>query len=292
MKIYLTGSSGFVGKSVKKYLGDIYQFSELKRGSPILINADIVLHFAGISHDLRDAPDIDSYYEVNTRLTEKVFDCFLSSNANVFIILSSVKAVADEVESDLTEQHRPKPVTHYGKSKLLAEKYIFSNRVPDGKRVYVLRPCLIYGPGNLGNLTLLYNFLSRGIPWPLGAFDNKRSFCSIYNLMFVIQNLIENHHIPSGVYNVADDDPISTNDLIKLISRSKKIKIRVLHLPKFLIFFSAKVGDIFKLSFNSERLKKLTCSYVVNNEKIKRAIGKSLPMTAKDALIKTFESFN
>jgi nucleoside-diphosphate-sugar epimerase len=59
-----------------------------------------------------------------------VFNVFLGSDAKVFITLSSVKAVADQVEDELTEQYRPNPITHYGKSKLLAEQYIFSNEIP------------------------------------------------------------------------------------------------------------------------------------------------------------------
>jgi hypothetical protein len=49
---------------------------------------------------------------------------------------------------------------------------------------------MIHGAGNKGNLNLIYKLFSKGIPWPLGAFDNKRSFCSIDNLMFIIKELI------------------------------------------------------------------------------------------------------
>ncbi|MEI5579362.1 SDR family oxidoreductase, partial [Streptomyces brasiliscabiei] len=86
---------------------------------------------------------------------------------------------ADQVVGELVEDVIPNATTHYGKSKLLAEKYILTKQIPESKRVYVLRPCMIHGPGNKGNLNLLYNLVSKSIPWPLGAFDNKRSFCSI-----------------------------------------------------------------------------------------------------------------
>lgn len=51
--------------------------------------------------------------------------------------------------------------THYGKSKLLAEQYILSKTIPNGKRVYILRPCMIHGTGNKGNLNLLYKIVSK-----------------------------------------------------------------------------------------------------------------------------------
>ena len=102
-------------------------------------------------------------------------------------MLSSVKAAADEINGELTEEIIPKPSTHYGKSKLLAEEYILSKVLPPGKRVYIIRPCMIHGPGNKGNLNLLYQLVRKNVPWPLASFDNKRSFCSIENLCFVIK---------------------------------------------------------------------------------------------------------
>ncbi|MBV5342376.1 nucleoside-diphosphate-sugar epimerase, partial [bacterium] len=92
--------------------------------------------------------------------------------------------------------------------------------------LYILRPCMIHGPGNKGNLNLLYNVVKRGIPYPLGAFENRRSFCSIDNLSFVINGLIENQ-VASGIYNVCDDETVSTNELIELISISLGKKSRI-----------------------------------------------------------------
>jgi nucleoside-diphosphate-sugar epimerase len=234
----------------------------------------------------------DEYYKVNTELTQKVFDAFLASDSKVFITLSSVKAVADEVERFLIEESIPNPITHYGKSKLLAEQYILSKEIPEGKRVYILRPCMIYGPGNKGNLNLLYKLVCKGIPWPLGAFENKRSFCSIDNLMFIIKELIERKDIPSGVYNVADDITLSTNEVISILAESQNKKPKIWNIPKGLIKSLAKLGDIFHLPLTTERLQKLTESYVVSNQKIKSAIGKPLPVSAKDGLLKTFNSFH
>jgi nucleoside-diphosphate-sugar epimerase len=89
------------------------------------------------------------------------------------------------VEGVLTEEVEPKPLTHYGKSKLMAEEYILSQPLSVGKSYYILRPCMIHGPGNKGNLNLLYQIVQKGIPYPLAAFENKRSFLSIENLCFI-----------------------------------------------------------------------------------------------------------
>lgn len=290
--IYLTGSSGFVGTNFQMYFEDeVILFSSRDQESRIG-EAEVIIHLAGKAHDLKSTSAPDEYYQVNTELTKIVFEAFLASDAKVFITLSSVKAAADEVEGELSENHHPNPITHYGKSKFLAEQYIFSKEIPDGKRVYILRPCMIHGPGNKGNLNLLYKMVSKNIPWPLGAFENKRSFCSIDNLMFIFKELIEREDISSGIYNVADDEPLSTNELIALMAQSQNRNPKFWNISKKFTEGVASIGDKFRLPLNTERLQKLTSSYVVSNAKIKAAIGKPLPVTSREGLLKTFKSFN
>ncbi len=291
MNILVTGASGFVGKNLlSSFKGtDIvttYNWQEVLK-----VNADAVIHLAGKAHDLKRVAAPEAYYEVNATLTKKIFDAFAQSKARVFIFMSSVKAVADKVDEQLTEDAIPNPTTHYGKSKLEAEQYIMNQVIPLDKRVYILRPCMIHGPHNKGNLNLLYTIVSKGVPWPLGSFHNKRSYCSIDNLCYIINELIRRTDVPSGVYQVADDEPLSTNDVIKLIGQSKNKQPVIINLPKGLIMGLAKIGDMLRLPFNRERLEKLTENYVVSNVKIKTALGKPLPVLVKEGLLKTFGSF-
>ena len=290
--ILVLGATGFVGTNLVKFFDSDYSIFNHQKDSSLLIKETIVIHLAGKAHDLKNTSNPNEYYLVNTELTKELFNAFLASDAKVFITLSSVKAVADEVDGSLTEGYIPNPITHYGKSKLLAEQYILSKEIPEWKRVYILRPCMINGPGNKGNLNLLYKLASKGIPWPLGAFENKRSFCSIDNLMFIIKELIERNDIPSGVYNVADDDAISTNDIISLLAQSQNREARIWKMSKSIIQSLAKLGDLLHLPLTTERLHKLTESYIVSNQKIKTAIGKPLPVSAKVGLLKTFNSFH
>jgi nucleoside-diphosphate-sugar epimerase len=130
------------------------------------------------------------------------------------------------------------------------------------------------------------------MPWILGAFENKRSYCGIDNLMFIIKELIERDDIPSGVYNVADDEVLSSNSVISILAESQNRKPNIWKLPKVFMRSIAKLGDLLRLPLTTERLQKLTESYVVSNQKIKTTIGKPLPVSAKDGLLKTFNSFH
>jgi nucleoside-diphosphate-sugar epimerase len=296
--IYVSGSSGFVGKNVinffanKKFIVQKILRSELYSTNLITFKkSSIIIHLAGKAHDLKNISDPQDYYQINTELTKNIFDRFIDSDAKVFITLSSVKAIADVVVGELSEEQLPNPQSHYGKSKLFAEDYILSKQIPEGKRVYILRPCMIHGPGNKGNLNLLYKFVSKGIPWPLGSFDNKRSFCSIDNLVFIIKELIENPNIASGIYNIADDEPIGTNKIIEIIYNNLNRKPRIMNIPICIVNNIAKAGDIFNLPLNTEKLSKLTETYIVSNNKIKKAINKPLPVSTINGLSKTFNSF-
>lgn len=292
MKVIVTGSSGFVGKNLLKRFYGIHQcYTYDRRNSFKIEDQEVVIHLAGKAHDLKKTSNPEEYYESNTSLTKDIFDEFILSKARIFIAISSIKAVLDSTEDVITEETQENPTTHYGKSKLLADQYIYSRSIPKDKRVYVLRPCMIHGPGNKGNLNLLYKLIKNRVPWPLGAFNNCRTYCSIENLVFIIQELINNSEIPSGIYNVADDEPLSTTAVVKLIGRVNHVKVPVYRIPKKIVKTIAKIGDLLYLPLDSERLQKLTESYVVDNSKIVKALNKPLPVSSADGLIQTFKSF-
>jgi nucleoside-diphosphate-sugar epimerase len=301
MEIFISGISGFVGQNLKSYLKngfDVKGISRLK-GPEVLTYEmffekdrayDAFVHLAGKAHDLKRTSNDDEYFEANYELTKKIFDQFLKSEAQQFIFVSSVKSSADEVKGTLTEEMKANPITAYGKSKQMAEKYILSN-LPKDKKVYILRPCMIHGPGNKGNLNLLYGMVTKRIPYPLGAFKNMRSFLSIENLCFVISELLAQKNIPSGVYQVADDLSLSTNRVVELMGDSLGIKSKIWNIPCGFVNLAARLGSHLHLPLNTNSLQKLTGNYVVSNQKIVAAIGKPLPIKSKDGLLKTFKSF-
>lgn len=340
MKILITGIHGFVGSNLVAALKaqhtiyglDIvspkkdgviktYHWDKLEQIPPM----DCIIHLAGKAHDTKNQTNAQVYSDINTGLTQQIFDWFLTTEASKFIFFSSVKAAADQVDGDiLTEDVVPAPKGPYGESKMLAEQYLQSQKLEVGsqksedplpereavegsiegsrllkpetrnsklaKRVYILRPCMIHGPGNKGNLNLLYQVQQKGLPWPLGAYENKRSFCAVDNLQFVIQQLIEKD-IEPGIYQVADDEALSTNELIRIMADSQNKKAKIWPIPVGFIKALAYTGDFLHLPLNSERLKKLTESYVVSNQKLKKALGiEKMPFSAKEGLKKTLAS--
>lgn len=314
MNILITGIHGFVGSNLvntlspehkiwgvdiatpqKEGVEKTYLWSELDEIKDI----DAIIHLAGKAHDTKNKSAAQVYFDVNTGLTQKIFDWFNQSSASRFIFFSSVKSAADKVEGDiLTEDVVPSPKGPYGESKIKAEEYILKSveslsrlGVDKQKRFFILRPCMIHGPGNKGNLNLLYQVVSKGIPWPLGSFENRRSFTSIDNLSFAIEGMLTKD-IESGIYHIGDDEALSTNELIELIAESVDKKPLILNIPEGLMKGIAKVGDTLHLPLDSQRLQKLTENYVVSNDKLKKALGiKKMPVSAREGLLKTLRSF-
>lgn len=303
--IVITGSTGFVGRNlIQKIHETRIQLTNVVRSIDSTLEGESMLygdfwtykrkfntyiHLAGKAHDLKNVSDDTEYFEINYELTKAFYDRFLDDEASKkFIYISSVKAVADELSAPLTEKHDPRPVTAYGRSKLKAEQYLLANQIA-GKQVYIFRPCMIHGPGNKGNLNELFHVINKNIPWPLGSFENKRSFLSVDNLCFVITEIMSNN-IKDGIYNLADDDPLSTNEIIEMIYEQLSRKSKIISVPKSIIKIGALIGNILSLPLNEERLQKLTDNYLVSNKKIVTEMGKPLPVSAREGMRKTIQS--
>ena len=307
MKFLVTGLHGFVGSNLVAYLapnneiygidiiapdkeGVVKTFSWEDLDAGRVPAVDAIIHLAGKAHDTKNQAAAEVYFKVNTGLTQRIFDYFLKSSAKKFVFFSTAKAAADKVDGVLTEDVTPSPVGPYGESKIKAEEYILAN-MPSDKDVYIFRPCMIHGPGNKGNLNLLYNVVRKGIPWPLGAFENRRTFTSVENICFAVSGVLT-QDVASGIYNMGDDEALSTNELIEEICKSLGKKAHIWMLPKGLMTGMAKVGGWLHLPLNPERLRKLTENYVSSNAKIKAALGvEKMPVDAREGLKVTLDSF-
>jgi nucleoside-diphosphate-sugar epimerase len=308
-RILITGVTGFVGSNLVKYFSQFNDYSlfghsrnnekakqqfrsdklevAVEYSASILdqLKIDYVIHLAGIAHDLSNQYKPDDYYTVNYEGTKSAYDEFLKSKASKFIFVSSIKAAVDVSTEPVTEEGAPNPVTDYGKSKLKAEQYIQSAPRVAGKNFYILRPAMIHGPGNKGNLNLLYRFVKTGIPFPFGAFENRRSFLSIDNFIFAVEQLLQKEIAP-GIYHLADDGFIATNELYKVIAASIGKKPMVLNIPKSWILTVASILG------KKHLINKLTEDMMVSNKKIIKSLGVPLPIALRDGIDKTIQSFN
>lgn len=296
--IIITGASGFIGKNLSNYL-EHKNFNTQSLSlrtedwqNSLNTQAKAIIHLAGKAHDTTTTAVANDYFKINTDLTISLFQEFLKSNIKDFFYFSSVKAVADTTDEILTEEFTANPLTPYGQSKWKAEQYLTAQKLPEGKRLFIIRPCMVHGSGNKGNLNLLYKIVEKGIPWPLTNFENQRSFLSIDNLSFLIEKMLTKLEVKSGVYHFADDEALSTNQLISLMNEAAGKKPRFLKWSKKGMLKIAKLGDILHLPLNSEKLKKLTENYVVSNQKIKSALGiEKLPLAASEGILQTINSF-
>lgn len=277
MTILMTGTHGFVGSNLIEFLAPNYEIIrwDAREDKP-LSECDAVIHLAGLAHDVKKSDGRwknEDYFRVNTELTERIYDRFLESSAKKFIFFSSIKALDND--------------TPYAVSKRKAELAISLKdevRRQKGKKVYILRPCMIHGKGNKGNLNLLVKWVKRGLPWPLAAFENKRSFVSMDNVSFIVNELIK-RDIPSDIYNICDDKAVSTNDLIELICECMDKKAHLWKIPQGLMKGLARAGDVLHFPLNTERLGKLTENYIVDNSIIKLALALDrMPVDAKEGL--------
>lgn len=273
MRILMTGSHGFVGTNLIKALSGEHEILrwDVRVDQP-LPEVNAVIHLAGLAHDTKHTTEADAYFRVNTALTVQIYHRFLASSATKFIFFSSIKAQDGD--------------TPYAQSKKRAEEAILS-ALPNDKQVFILRPCMMHGPGNKGNLKPLFQVVRMGIPWPLAAFQNQRSLASIGNVSFVVRELLR-QDVASGVYNVCDDEAVSTNELVEIMCNSLGKKARLWRIPKGVIRLCARMGDVLHLPLNSERLGKLTENYVVDNTPIKQALGiTKMPVRARDGFKST-----
>lgn len=297
MKIYITGATGYLGKYLKESLEEKYDVftPDLRKALSVdFSQADVIINCIGKTGDGEKKVAYETYLESNYNSVVKLYDIFENTNAKLLIHFSSIAAVEELMsESDLNEDAPCNPISAYGITKRKAEEFLIKKIHFTDKKIVILRPTRIHGPKDKGTIFQLFNFLKKGIPYPFASFNNTRSFLAIDNLVFLIDGIVNMRNtIESGVYNVNDDQGLSTLEIIDSFEKYGGLRVRKMFIPKFLFTGLAKVGDIIKLPFNSNTLGKITLSRVVSNNKIKTALKISkLPLTAHDGLIKTVKSF-
>lgn len=302
-KILVTGASGFVGK----YLCDAlhsrgWTVRALARGRPAtqlnlpyeqvygdvcdrpaMVQAlramDVVIHLAGRAHVLSEtaADPLSEFRSVNVGGTRTVLGAAVETGVKTFVHMSSLGAVAAESSETVSDRSTPDPTTPYGVSKLESERVVSSISDDNGMEYYILRPPMIYGPGMKGNPLKLFELVDKGVPLPFGAIENRRSILYVGNLSAAINAILSRRPGPSGTFLIADENPLSTAALVRLIARALGRPDRLLPIPPSLLGAIGKIGDavsaILPFPVTSEVLSKVCGSLVVDYTPLATRIG-------------------
>ena len=264
-----------------------------------LDGVDSVVHLAALAHESnqsRKSSD-DAYYQVNAGVTEALVTA-VRDNGSIrrMIFLSTIGVIATTSSLVVDEKTPCNPDTVYAKSKLEAEERIQSVLSGSGTDWCILRPPVVYGPGNPGNMDRLRKLVLTGIPLPFGSICNQRSFIYVGNLSGIIIHVIGFPAKLNRVYCVADNQSLSTPELINLICQAVDRSDRCWPCPLWLLGMLGHGGDFFRSVFgtdpgiNSYSVERLVGSLAIDAASIHKELQWRPPFTIEEGLVETFGS--
>ncbi len=274
-KLLITGSTGYLGDTFINQYNCKYKFEKFsllnQKLEDINFNSiEVVLHCAALVHQKIEHP-YEKYHEINVDYPVKLARLAKQNGLKQFIFISTI-AVYGEDEEKLDENTICNPITQYGKSKLEAEKELFKLN-DDDFIVSILRLPMIYGKDAPGNIDSLVKLVKKLPIIPLDRIENKRSFISIQNLCYIINEVIMQNQ--SGIFLASDDEPISTSRLIELIAKNLDKKIYLVKIP-----FSETLLRLLKPSFH----KRLYGSLEVDNSITKEKLNLKNPYSVEEGI--------
>lgn len=224
MNLLITGSNGFVGKSLSKMLlSHGHTVTPIHRDytqAELPFNSyQCLIHLAGRAHVMYEtSSDIYSAYrEVNVEYTLKTAALARSLGVKRIIFLSTIKVNGEVSRTPYTELDAPAPLDAYGQTKLEAEIALKDFSAKNQMELVIIRPPLIYGGGVKANFRSLIQLCKKPIPMPFGHIHNKRSLVSLENLNSFIELCCHHPHAANQTFLISDDHDISTTELINTI---------------------------------------------------------------------------
>lgn len=256
-----------------------------------------VVHLAGLAHrfESRATGEWMLYDRVN-HLSTRSLASSLQGHPSVrrFLFASTARVHGDTATLPIREESPINPQTPYDKSKADAEASIRELLSPHHIHWAILRPVLVYGPGNRGNMSRLAGLLSRGIPVPLGRTLNRRSFLFVGNLVDAIQTYLQAPTPVSGrTWMIADKEVASTEELILAMARAMQVNPRILRLPDGVLEWSARFGSLinrlgFPMIWNEDVRRKLLGDFYVDASLIQDELVWKPPFTMEEGIQITF----
>ena len=308
--ILTIGGSGFVGSFLIKELNN-YKVGNLdKKSSPFFDNitkiGDIrnfdeikipkgtrnVVLLAAEHRD--DVSPISLYYDVNVQGTKNVLKAMDKAGVKNIIFTSSV-AIYGLNKSNPDENHLEDPFNHYGKSKWQAEEVIkeWYENDPEGKSITILRPTVIFGERNRGNVYNLLKQISSGKFMMIGKGQNKKSMAYVGNIVTFIKSRLDKNESGYHVFNYADKPDYTMTELTQVIEGKMKLTLPKQRIPYWLGVLIGNVFDFFglitkkKFSISAVRVKKFCATTQFNADKVHDTF--KAPYSLKEGLDKTLE---
>lgn len=274
-KILLTGSNGYLGSSFlnlykNKYLFEKFSLLNQKLEDINFDGIDIVLHCAALVHQKMQHP-YEKYHEINANYPVKLAKLAKQNGVKQFVFISTI-AVYGEDKEKLDENTPYEPITPYGKSKLEAEKQLLKLS-DDSFIVTIIRPPMIYGKNAPGNIDSLIKLVKKLPVLPFGKIENKRTFISIQNLCYIIDEIITQQQ--NGIFLASDDESLSTSKLIEEIAGNLDKKVCLIKIPFFESFLK-----VLKPSFH----KRLYGSLEIDNRITKEKLNLQNPYSVEDGI--------
>lgn len=213
-------------------------------------------------------------------------------NIKNFIFTSSV-AVYGLNKSNPNENSIKEPFNHYGISKLKAEKIIYNWFIKNklNKSVTIIRPSVIFGENNRGNVYNLFKQIHSGRFVMIGSGDNKKSMAYVKNVTQFIKKYCLKNKIGYHVYNYTDYPDLSMNELFKIIKSSFNKKFYNISIPYFIALLIGFLFDLLSYLTNksykisSIRIKKFTSITQFDSSKLHNVFKP--PYSLEEGLKKT-----
>lgn len=309
-KTLVIGGSGFVGSSLIKILdknntknldknpspffNKITEIGNILNENALIFDADIKTIVLLAAEHRDDVSPTSLYYDVNVKGTENVLKAMDKAGINNLIFTSSV-AIYGLNKDNPNEDHIQDPFNHYGRSKWQAEEVInnwFKNN-PKGKSITIIRPTVIFGERNRGNVYNLLKQISSGKFMMIGKGNNKKSMAYVGNIVALIKDRLDKSEPGFHVFNYADKPDFSMAELVKIIEIKMNISIPKLKIPYWLGMLAGYGFDLLslitrkKLSISSVRVKKFCAMTQFNANKVKTNFKP--PYSLKEGLDFTLE---
>jgi nucleoside-diphosphate-sugar epimerase len=320
--VLVTGASGFIGRHLCHYLVELgYSVRGTHRGVKIpcgynkniewinvgeigpetqwetaLNGIDYVIHLAALAHQIGEKGNgrINEFFQVNTYGTENLIYQIKKNKAIKRIVyLSSVSVYDPERNEYLNELSLCNPVTDYGRSKLAAEKVIKDTLTNYGTDWCILRPALVYGSGNPGNMARLQRLVDLGLPLPFANIKNKRSFIFVGNLVNAITACINNSNAGCKTFIISDGCDLSTTELVQKIALITGKRALLFQVPLSLLKLIGRVGDninrVLHRSFGIDTysVDRLVGSFTIDASFIRNTLNWKAPFSIDEGLKKT-----